>query len=102
MFYGAIIMFIVAVLTGAPIIFEFTFTYVSALLYLAIFGSIVAFSAYLTLLGNLGADRAGYVMLVFPIIALILSAIFEGYIFTATAVIGILLISFGNIIVLRK
>ena len=102
MFYGAIIMFIVAVLTGAPIIFEFTFTYVSALLYLSVFGSIVAFSAYLTLLGNIGADRAGYVMLVFPIIAITLSAIFEGYILTTTAFTGIVLISLGNIFVLRK
>ena len=102
MLYGAIIMFLVAILTGAPINFEFTFSYISALLYLAIFGSIIAFTAYLTLLGNLGPDRAGYVMLVFPIIALILSAIFEGYVLTATAFTGIALISLGNIFVLRK
>ena len=95
-------MFLVAILTGAPINVEFTFSYISALLYLAIFGSIIAFTAYLTLLGNLGPDRAGYVMLVFPIIALILSAIFEGYVLTATAFTGIALISLGNIFVLRK
>ena len=102
MLYGAIIMFIVALVTGAPIIFEFTVTYISALLYLTIFGSIIAFSAYLTLLGNIGPDRAGYVTLVFPIIALILSTIFEGYNLSFMAIIGIALISIGNIFILRK
>ncbi len=102
MLYGAIIMFIVTVFTGTPINFEFTFSYISALIYLSIFGSIIAFTAYLTLLGNLGPDRAGYVTLVFPVIALILSTIFESYIITPIAIIGILLISIGNVFVLRK
>lgn len=102
MFYGAIIMLIVTVITGSPINFEFTFSYISSLMYLSIFGSIIAFTAYLTLLGNLGPDRAGYVTLVFPIIALVLSTIFESYIITPTAIIGIVLISIGNIFVLRK
>ncbi|MCW8848700.1 MAG: EamA family transporter [Melioribacteraceae bacterium] len=102
MLYGAIIMFIVAILSNAPINFEFTLSYVSALLYLSIFGSIIAFSAYLTLLGNVGPDRAGYVTLVFPIIALLLSAIFENYIISPLAILGISLITIGNVIVLRK
>lgn len=102
MLYGAIIMLIVALINGSPITFEYSFSYIAALLYLAIFGSIIAFSAYLTLLGNVGPDRAGYVTLVFPIIALILSTIFEDYSLTTSAILGIALISFGNILVLRK
>jgi drug/metabolite transporter (DMT)-like permease len=102
MLYGAIIMFIVTIFSGTPINFELTFSYISSLMYLSIFGSIIAFTAYLTLLGNLGPDRAGYVTLVFPVIALILSTIFESYVITTTAIIGILLISMGNIFVLRK
>ena len=102
MLYGAIIMLIVALVTGTPVIFEFTISYISALFYLAVFGSIIAFSAYLTLLGNIGPDRAGYVTLVFPIIALVLSAIFENYTISLSGIVGILLISVGNVFILRK
>jgi drug/metabolite transporter (DMT)-like permease len=49
-----------------------------------------------------GPDRAGYVTLVFPIIALLLSAIFENYIISPLAILGISLITIGNVFVLRK
>ncbi len=102
MLYGAIIMLIVALISGSPIIFDFSFSYVTSLLYLSIFGSIIAFSAYLTLLGNIGADRAGYVTLVFPIIALVLSTFFEEYQWTTSAIAGLFLITSGNILILTK
>lgn len=102
MMYGAISMYIISLTMGAPLVFDFSFSYIISLFYLAIFGSIVAFGAYLTLLGNIGADRAGYVTLVFPIIALILSTFFEDYQWTSTAIIGLFLITFGNIAVLKK
>lgn len=102
MLYGAIIMLFIAIFTGIPFNFDFSFTYILSLSYLSVFGSIVAFSAYLTLLGNIGADKAAYVTLVFPLIALILSAIFENYQWNTSAIIGIFLVSLGNILVLRK
>jgi drug/metabolite transporter (DMT)-like permease len=55
--YGALLMFAVALITGTPLRFEPTLTYVASLVYLAVFGSIIAFGAYLTLLGQIGADR---------------------------------------------
>jgi len=102
MFYGAAIMLLIALIRGLPIQFDFSFSYISSLIYLSIFGSIIAFSAYLTLLGNIGPDRAGYVTLVFPIIALVLSTIFENYVWTVPAIIGLILISVGNILVLNR
>jgi len=102
MMYGAIIMFIVAILSNTPIIFDFSFSYVLSLAYLSFFGSIIAFGAYLTLLGSIGADKAGYVTLVFPIIALVLSTFFENYIWTPSAVIGLSLVTLGNVLVLTK
>jgi len=102
MMYGAISMYIISLITGAPLVFDFSFSYIISLFYLSIFGSIIAFGAYLTLLGNIGADKAGYVTLVFPIIALIFSTFFEDYQWTSTAIIGLFLITFGNITVLKK
>jgi drug/metabolite transporter (DMT)-like permease len=102
MLYGAILMFIIALISNAPLVFEFSFSYITSLFYLSIFGSIIAFWAYLTLLGNIGPDRAGYVTLIFPIIALILSSFFENYNWSFYSILGLLFLSAGNIMVLRK
>jgi len=102
MLYGALIMLTLAFITGKPLTFDFSVSYVASLLYLAVFGSVVGFGSYLTLLGNIGADKAAYVTLVLPIIALLLSTIFEDYQWTALAMIGVVLITLGNILILRR
>ena len=102
MLYGALSMLIISFFMGKSFALEYSFAYVTSFLYLAIFGSIVAFSCYLTLIGNIGADKAAYVSLLFPIIALILSTIFEGYQWSVTAFIGVILVFFGNALALKK
>jgi drug/metabolite transporter (DMT)-like permease len=100
--YGAILMVIFALVAGVPFTFETTPAYIISLLYLAVFGSVIAFGAYLTLLGRIGADRAGYASLLFPIVALGLSTLFEGYQWSTAAVIGVLLVLAGNFLVLSR
>ena len=78
MLYGTIITGVVAVYQGQDFAFDWSAGYLGSLLYLTVFGSIVAFGAYLTLLGRIGAHKAGYAMVMFPVVALILSALFEG------------------------
>jgi drug/metabolite transporter (DMT)-like permease len=56
----------------------------------------------LTLLGKIGPDRAAYVMLVFPIIALLLSTFFEDYTWNLFALLGFGLITAGNFLMLKK
>lgn len=102
MFYGPFIMLIICLILGKPFTFDYSFSYVSSLIYLTIFGSIIAFSSYLTLLGNIGADKSAYVTLVIPIIALILSTIFEDYQWNAYALIGVAFIVTGNFIILKR
>lgn len=77
MFYGAALVALCAVIAGRPFVFEATVPYVTSLVYLALFGSVVAFGAYLTLVGRIGADRAGYVGAMIPIVAVVLSTAFE-------------------------
>ncbi len=96
--YGAVLMFIFALVSGTPFRFEATTAYITSLLYLSIFGSIVAFGVYLTLLGRIGADRAGYASLLFPLVALGLSTLFEGYLWSASALLGVLLVLTGNLL----
>jgi len=102
MAYGALILFIVSLASGKAFIFEYSFVYISSLLYLAIFGSIIAFGCYLTLVGNIGADRAAYATLLFPIVALVISTIWENYQWTISSVAGVFLILLGNFIILQK
>jgi drug/metabolite transporter (DMT)-like permease len=100
MLYGAILTGVIAVLQGHPFVFDWSAGYLVSLAYLTIFGSVVAFGAYLTLLGRIGAHRSGYAMVVFPVVALILSMLFEGLQLNATIVLGTALVLAGNIFVL--
>lgn len=102
MAYGALLMAIFAVLSGVPFVFEWTIDYVGSLLYLSVFGSIIAFGAYLTLVGRIGADRAAYATVLFPLVALIISSIFEGFEWTPFALVGIGLILTGNVLVVAR
>lgn len=98
MTYGSIAMFCIAFLSGKPFAFITTTEYISSLLYLSIFGSVIAFGAYLTLVGNIGASKAAYVNLLSPVIALFLSTIFENYQWTSLSFLGAMFILVGNAI----
>ena len=102
MTYGALLMLVLAWSTGREFNFELTVSYVSSLVFLSVFASIIAFWSYLTLLGRVGVERAAYATLIFPLVALGISTIFEGYQWTAYAVIGIVLILGGNLLILKR
>ncbi len=102
MLYGAILTGLIAFAQGHAYRFDGTFTYIASLLYLAVFGSVVAFGAYLTLLGRIGAHRAGYATVMFPVVALILSILFEGLSLSMTIVFGTSLVLLGNLLVLKE
>lgn len=102
MLYGAMFTFAFAFLSGSEFTFDPSIKYVGSLLYLALFGSVIAFGAYLTLLGRIGAGRAAYASVLFPVVALTLSVIFENYTFTPEAMIGAVLVLAGNILVLVR
>jgi drug/metabolite transporter (DMT)-like permease len=102
MLYGALFMFILAFLRGAQLEFDTSPGYIVSLIYLAVFGSVIAFGSYLTLLGRIGLDRAAYVTVLFPVIALLLSTIFEDLQWGVPQLLGVVLILLGNAVVLTK
>ena len=73
-----------------------------SLVYLAIGASVIAFASYLTLLRRIGAARAGYATVLFPIVALAISTLVEGYVWTPLAILGVALALAGNVLVLRR
>lgn len=102
MAYGALCMLLVAMFSSAPISIELTPDYLVSLVYLALFGSVIAFGCYLSLIGRIGAGKAAYATLLFPIVALLLSTIWEDYHWTLPGVSGIMLILGGNYVALFK
>jgi len=101
MTYGSLAMLIMVPLTGRSFSIEYSVPYLSSLLYLAVFGSIVAFTFYLKLVGDIGPDRAGYATLIAPVIALIISSFFENYQWGIAAIFGVLLLLTGNFLALK-
>jgi drug/metabolite transporter (DMT)-like permease len=100
MAYGTLTITVVAAVNGTAWSFDPRPGYVLSLLYLAAFGSVIAFAAYLTLLGKIGAARAGYVGVAVPVVALLLSTVFEHYRWTLPALVGAVLCVAGNVLVL--
>lgn len=100
MLYGAVLNFGLALFQGKAFNFDPSAAYVVSLLFLAIFGSVVAFGCYLTLLGRVGLERAGYASVMVPVVALCLSAMFEGLRLDAHILAGIALAIGGNLLIL--
>jgi drug/metabolite transporter (DMT)-like permease len=102
MMYGALFVALYAAAAGRTFSFDGSAGYLLSLGYLALFGSVLAFGAYLTLVGRIGAGRAGYTGAAIPIVALLLSTLFEGLRWQAYMVLGIALCVCGNVLVLRR
>ena len=102
MLYGGLFSIAVTLAMGKALAFDFSAPYVLSLVYLAMLGSVVAFAGYLTLLRRIGAARAGYIGVMVPIVALVVSAVFEGFRWQALTVLGIAISVAGNVVVLRE
>jgi len=100
--YGTMALLIIALANNTHLTFEYSTEYILSLLYLTIFGTIIAFGAYLKLLVMIGPEKAGYTGLLIPFFALIISTLFEGYQWTILAVIGFSLVALGNFMVMKK
>jgi drug/metabolite transporter (DMT)-like permease len=102
MLYGATFAAVLTLASGHSFAFDATPSYVLSLLYLAVCGSILAFAGYLTLIGRIGAARASYVGVMVPIIALAISAVFEGFHWQLLTWAGMAVALAGNVLVLRN
>lgn len=102
MLYGTLVMGAIALVRGDDFTPQWTLSYMGALLYLALFGSVIAFGAYFTLVGRIGASKAAYSTLLFPLVALTISTFYEGYVWHSNAVIGLALILVGNLVMFAR
>lgn len=99
MLCGALLLVAGMLASGTPPVWDPAPRYLWALLYLAVPGSVIGFTAYLTLVGRIGAERAAYATVLFPLVALNVSAWFEGYRWGGAALVGVVLVLCGNLLV---
>ena len=102
MLYGTVMLFGYIAVSGVPLTFDTSPSFLGALVYLALFGSVIGFGTYLTLLGKIGPDRASYSSVMFPVVALVLSTWFEDFIWTGNIILGVGLTMLGNVVILTK
>ena len=102
MLYGSLVTLLITQVNSKELLFEYSFSYIVSLAYLSIVGSIFAFIFYLKLLEKVGAGRAGYVGVVMPVIALLISTVFENLKWQIDLIIGLPILIAGAILVINQ
>ena len=98
--YGALSALVVALALGRSYTIDLGAPYLLSLAYLTLFGSVLTFAAWLTLVGRIGAPRASYVGVMAPVVALLVSTLFEGLQWHALTAAGVAVSIAGNVLVL--
>ena len=102
MLYGSLAMLIIGLITRQDFLPTISVQGALALSYLSLFGTVIGFSLYFILIGRIGAGQAAYSTLLFPLVALSISTIWENYHWYTTSFIGVILILFGNYILFAQ
>ena len=100
MFYGMLFTGALCLVFSETLTYPTHFNFWAALIYLSVFGTVIAFGAYTYLVGKIGAERAAYTTLFSPVIAILLSAFFENLKVTPFLILGISFCLFGNVLTL--
>lgn len=98
--YGALAALAVALALGRPYTIDWNAPYLASLVYLAVFGSVFTFGAWLALIGRIGVSRASYVGVMVPVVALFISTAFEGFAWHWLTAAGVAVSIAGNVLVL--
>ena len=91
MAYGALVVLLIAAVSGVSFHLDPRPSYWLAMLYLSAFGSVVAFLLFFKLAQRQGPGRAALMGMVIPVIALGVSAVLEDWRPTPIAAVGIVL-----------
>jgi drug/metabolite transporter (DMT)-like permease len=79
MLWGTLMVACWALASGQPFSLPSAPRYWAGLIYLSMFGSVIAFTAYFTLINRIGSQKAVYIGVVTPVISVLLSIQLEHY-----------------------
>ncbi|MCO7201430.1 DMT family transporter [Pseudoalteromonas sp. OANN1] len=100
MLYSAVMLATYVAFSEHQFINQAPASYWWSLIYLSVFGTVIAFGCYFSLLKNIGPEKASYLIVLFPFVAVVLSTLFEGFEWQQNTFIGFILVILGNAIVL--
>lgn len=100
MCYGSLATLGLIQIMGFSFAWDPSVRYIGALVFLVLGASIGGFTLYLRLLTVIGPTKAAYILIVTPMIALIISSVFEGYQWQMNTFCGLCLVMAGNIMML--
>jgi drug/metabolite transporter (DMT)-like permease len=100
--YGSFFTLLLALILGHTPTIDWTWPYMSSLVYLSFFGTVIAFLAYLTLAKRIGPEKSAYAFVLLPIVAMALSSLFEDLTWTTQTITGMALVLLGNVLVMAK
>lgn len=100
--YGSVLMCVLALVLGKTFTIETSPEYLISLVYLSLPGSVIAFVAYLTLMSQIGPEKAAYAIVVVPVVAVLISTFMEGFNFTLYTALGMVLLLLGNVLALYR
>ncbi|MEM8695062.1 MAG: DMT family transporter [Pseudomonadota bacterium] len=101
MLWGALLDALFALVTVGPPVIEPRFGYFAGILYLGVIGSAVTFPIYFGLIREIGAAQAAYTGVLVPIVAMVFSTVFEGYVWSPLAMCGAALAIAGLLYAMR-
>lgn len=99
MTYGTGLLCVLSLVRGNVFNFDPSPSYTLSLVYLSVFGSVIAFTAYFALLKRIRPEQAAYATVLFPVVALTLSTFFESYQWSAISVFGVVITLLGNLLI---
>jgi drug/metabolite transporter (DMT)-like permease len=102
MLYGSLVTLLITQIKGTELLFDYSFSYIASLAYLSIIGSIFAFIFYLKLLEKVGAGRAVYVGALMPVLALLISTVFENLEWQTDLIVGLPILIIGAVLVINQ
>jgi drug/metabolite transporter (DMT)-like permease len=100
MFYGSITMLAIIWFKGIEITMPTTTSYWVSLSYLSVFGTVIAFASYFKLLSEMGPEKASYIIVLFPVVAILVGIFAENFQLTSFVIAGFLMVLMGNLLVL--
>lgn len=99
MVWGAIHLTVLCLITGEAFVLPTTLSFWGGLVFLALISSLLAFLTYLTLVNRVGAARAAYATVLFPIVAMLVSTLAEGYEWSTASAVGLIMALSGTLLI---
>jgi drug/metabolite transporter (DMT)-like permease len=102
MLAAGVVTLLAAVALDLPLTIEWSPRYLGSFVFLVLASSVLANLWYMELLHRIGLGPAAYGSLIYPVLALAISTVLEGFEWTWIVVLGVILVLAGNAMVLIR